>query len=225
MHHESGRKVSLVGWSLGGVFALYGAHQAPRMRAQRHHAGQPGHRRRRGQRSRRRCVKALYRLIAHPMGPAAHVDAAARQEAARAQAAAGADELPVFAERRRRAAAGGHASTATRRCTRTSASAAATSGWASTPLVLWIVADRLAQPEGQWQPFAAVGRVGAAVPAADARGACRSSAPPGAAPRRLRGARASARYSWKLSRTHCAKTSGSGISSRHEVGEMMMRPS
>ncbi|HYN58016.1 MAG TPA: alpha/beta hydrolase, partial [Rubrivivax sp.] len=28
MHHESGRKVSLVGWSLGGVFALYGAHQA-----------------------------------------------------------------------------------------------------------------------------------------------------------------------------------------------------
>ena len=29
MHHESGRKVSLVGWSLGGVFALYGAHQAP----------------------------------------------------------------------------------------------------------------------------------------------------------------------------------------------------
>jgi len=28
-HHASGRKVSLVGWSLGGVFAVYGAHQAP----------------------------------------------------------------------------------------------------------------------------------------------------------------------------------------------------
>ena len=28
MHHRSGQKVSLVSWSLGGVFALYGAHQA-----------------------------------------------------------------------------------------------------------------------------------------------------------------------------------------------------
>ena len=28
MHHQSGRQVSLVGWSLGGVFALYGAHEA-----------------------------------------------------------------------------------------------------------------------------------------------------------------------------------------------------
>jgi hypothetical protein len=36
---------------------------------------------------------------------------------------------------------------------------------------------------------------------------------------------AAARYSWKLSRTHIAKTSGSGISSRHEVGEMTSRPS
>jgi len=38
-------------------------------------------------------------------------------------------------------------------------------------------------------------------------------------------ARAAASSSWKLSRTHWAKTSGSGISSRHEVGEMMSRPS
>src|SRR5512136_670459 len=29
MHHRSGRKVSLVGWSLGGMFAMYGAHRAP----------------------------------------------------------------------------------------------------------------------------------------------------------------------------------------------------
>ena len=38
-------------------------------------------------------------------------------------------------------------------------------------------------------------------------------------------ARASARYSWKLSRTHCVNTCGSGISSRHEVGETTIRPS
>ena len=36
---------------------------------------------------------------------------------------------------------------------------------------------------------------------------------------------AAARYSWKLSRTHIANTSGSGISSRQEVGEMTSRPS
>ena len=29
MHYKSGHKVSLVGWSLGGMFAMYGAHEAP----------------------------------------------------------------------------------------------------------------------------------------------------------------------------------------------------
>lgn len=29
LHHTTGKKVSLVGWSLGGVFALYGAQHAP----------------------------------------------------------------------------------------------------------------------------------------------------------------------------------------------------
>jgi len=30
LHHITGRKVSLVGWSLGGVFSLYGAERHPR---------------------------------------------------------------------------------------------------------------------------------------------------------------------------------------------------
>jgi hypothetical protein len=38
-------------------------------------------------------------------------------------------------------------------------------------------------------------------------------------------ARAAARYSWKLSRTHCANASGSGICSRHDVGDTMILPS
>jgi hypothetical protein len=38
-------------------------------------------------------------------------------------------------------------------------------------------------------------------------------------------ARANARYSWKLSRSCWVKPSGSGSSSRHDVGEMMIRPS
>jgi hypothetical protein len=36
---------------------------------------------------------------------------------------------------------------------------------------------------------------------------------------------ARASISWKLSRTHCVKACGSGISSRHEVGEITTRPS
>ena len=36
---------------------------------------------------------------------------------------------------------------------------------------------------------------------------------------------ASARYSWKLSRMHWVKASGSGISSRQEVGETISLPS
>jgi hypothetical protein len=58
-------------------------------------------------------------------------------------------------------------------------------------------------------------------PGADARGRADLSAvvESGAAG----SARASARYSWKLSRNCCVKPSGSGSNSRHEVGEMMMR--
>jgi hypothetical protein len=46
-----------------------------------------------------------------------------------------------------------------------------------------------------------------------------------AAMRRTGRCTVSARYSWKLSRTHCANTSGSGINSRQLVGEMTSRPS
>ena len=42
---------------------------------------------------------------------------------------------------------------------------------------------------------------------------------------RFAGASRSARYSWKDSRMHSAKKSGSGTCSRLEVGEMMTRPS
>ncbi len=41
MHHRHQRKVSLVGWSLGGVYAFYTAHAAPGVRPQRGVARQP----------------------------------------------------------------------------------------------------------------------------------------------------------------------------------------
>ena len=107
LHHKTGRKVSLVGWSLGGVFALYGAHQVPECVRSVVTLGSPITVDPEGSAS-PPFVKAMYRLIAHPMGPAAHTMQPRAQEAARAQDAADAAELPVFAQRRRRAAAGSH---------------------------------------------------------------------------------------------------------------------
>jgi pimeloyl-ACP methyl ester carboxylesterase len=150
LHHVSGRTVSLVGWSLGGVFALYGAHQAPE------------------------CVRQVSRWAARSTstpraarpgagegavphgGPPAWAqrarDAAARQEAARRHLLpvpmsclyslsdgvvppqeATIDGDPALHENIR--VPGSH------------------TGLGFNPMVLCIVADRLAQPEGAWAPF------------------------------------------------------------------------
>jgi len=122
-----------------------------------HHARQPGHRR-----SRRQPVAAdghaLYRLVAHPLGSAAHaMQPRVKQLRARPPVPMSclySDTDGSCRSTRRR-------STATRPCTRTSA--------CPQPLrarlhavVLWIVADRLAQPEGQWRPFEPEGHAGTA---------------------------------------------------------------
>ena len=97
-------------------------------------------------------VKALYRLIAHPMGTAAHLTQRARRTCASRRRCrvpisclysltdgvvppqeATIDGNPALHENIR--VPGSHL------------------GLGFNPLVLWIVADRLAQPEGQWQPF------------------------------------------------------------------------
>ncbi|MCX7891509.1 MAG: alpha/beta hydrolase [Burkholderiales bacterium] len=155
MHFKSGRKVSLVGWSLGGVFAMYGAHEAPECVRSVITLGSPVTMDPRGSQS-PPLVKALYRLIAHPMGTAAH------QTHMRAKKLRGRKTLPVpiscvysvsdgvvppqeatidgdpeIHENIR--VPGSHL------------------GLGFNPLVLWIVADRLAQPEGQWRPFSPEG--------------------------------------------------------------------
>ena len=70
--HQTGRKVSLVGWSLGGVFALYGAHRASECVRSVITLGSPVSVDAEGSKS-PAFVKAMYRVIAHPMGPNAHV--------------------------------------------------------------------------------------------------------------------------------------------------------
>ena len=65
-------------------------------------------------------------------------------------------------------------------------------------LVLWIVADRLAQPEEQWRPFEPAGLLGADLPPDDLRDRARAGRSLARARRRSGRAarwRASARYS------------------------------
>ena len=155
LHHERGRRVSLVGWSLGGVFALYGAHQASECVRCVVTLGSPVSVDPEGSQS-PRLVKALYRLIAHPMGPDVHVmQPRAKKLRERVQlpvpvsciysttdgvvppqeATIGGD--PALHENIR--VVGSH------------------TGLGFNPMVLAILADRLAQPEGQWRPFTPAG--------------------------------------------------------------------
>ena len=158
LHHQTGRQVSLVGWSLGGVFALYGAHQAPECVRQLITLGSPVSVEPAGSQS-PPLVKALYRMIAHPMGPNVHVmqprakklrehllpsvpmsclytvsdGVVPPQEATIDAPGSGYENIRVQ---------GSH------------------TGLGFNPMVLCILGDRLAQPEGQWSPFEPVGLSG-----------------------------------------------------------------
>jgi len=158
LHHKSGRKVSLVGWSLGGMFAMYGAHEAPECVRSVITLGSPVTFDRAGSQS-TPLVKALYRLIAHPMGTAAHVTHL------RAKNLRGPKVLPVPISciyslsdgivPPQEATIDGNP--ALHENIRVPGSHL---GLGFNALVLWIVADRLAQPEGQWRPFVPSGLTG-----------------------------------------------------------------
>ena len=158
MHYKNGRKVSLVGWSLGGVFAMYGAHAAPECVRSAIMLGSPVSIDPAGSQS-PPLVKALYRLIAHPMGATAqHTDRHARKlrgpkvlrvpisclyslaDGVVPPQEATIDGDPAFHENIR--VPGSHL------------------GLGINPFALWIVADRLAQPEGKWRPFVPSGFLG-----------------------------------------------------------------
>jgi pimeloyl-ACP methyl ester carboxylesterase len=158
MHHRSGRKVSLVGWSLGGMFAMYGAHEAPECVRSVITLGSPVTFDPSGSQS-PPLVKALYRLVAHPMGTAAHVSHLRAKKLRLPKALpvpisclysvsdgvvppqeATIDGDPALHENIR--VPGSHL------------------GLGFNPLVLWILADRLSQPEGRWRPFVPSGVTG-----------------------------------------------------------------
>ena len=149
LHHRHRRKVSLIGWSLGGVYSFYAAHCAPECVRTVISLGSPL----RFSVDRIEVpvvVHALYRYFAHPMGPLAHVanvrakilknpppvpstciysltDGIVPPEAAQLETDDG-DHENISVP-------GSH------------------SGLGFNPAVMWILADRLAQREGAWRPF------------------------------------------------------------------------
>jgi pimeloyl-ACP methyl ester carboxylesterase len=158
LHHKSGQKLSLVGWSLGGLFALYGAHQVSDCVRNVVTLGSPISVDPEGSAS-PPLIKAMYRLIAHPMGPVAH------SMQPRAKKLRDHTVLPVPLSCLYSLSDGVvppqeatvHGNPQLHENIRVPGSHI---GLGFNPVVLWIVADRLAQPEGQWQPFQPHGAMG-----------------------------------------------------------------
>jgi len=158
VHHKTGRKLSLVGWSLGGVFALYGAHQVGECVRSVVTLGSPITVDPEGSAS-PPFVKAMYRLIAHPMGPSAH------SMQPRAKKVRERETLPMPLSCLYSVGDGVvppqeatvEGDPALHENIRVPGSHV---GLGFNAVVLWIVADRLAQPEGAWQPFRADGPLG-----------------------------------------------------------------
>lgn len=160
LHHASGRRVSLVGWSLGGVFALYGAHQAPECVRSVITLGSPISVDPEGSQS-PAMVRALYRLIAHRMGPDVH----AMQPRAKKLRERTLLQVPTsclyslsdgVVPPQEATIAGDPARHENIRVQ------GSHTGLGFNPMVLAIVADRLAQPEDRWRPFSPQGWWGTA---------------------------------------------------------------
>jgi len=158
MHHKSGRKVSLVGWSLGGMFAMHGAYEATDCVRSVITLGSPVTFDPEGSQS-PPLVRALYRLVAHPMGTGAHVSQVRAKALRRPKA------LPVpisciyslsdgIVPPQEATIDGNRALHENIRVPGSHV------GLGFNPIVLWILADRLAQPERQWRPFAPTGAAG-----------------------------------------------------------------
>lgn len=158
MHHRHKKKVSLVGWSLGGVYAYYAAHSAPECVRTVISLGSPL-RFTEGDVKVPMLVQALYRYFAHPMGPVAHL------ANVRAKVLKSPPPVPstcVYSD------TDGVVTPGNARIESTDAEheniwvPGSHCGLGFNAAVMWIVADRLAQPEGNWQPFRPRGVVGAA---------------------------------------------------------------
>jgi pimeloyl-ACP methyl ester carboxylesterase len=158
MHHRHKRKVSLVGWSLGGVYAFYTAHAAADCVRCVISLGSPIQFSLKKSPEVPLLVKAIYRYLAHPMGPVAHL-ANVRAKVLRAPPPVpstciysltdgvvppeSAQLVTDDAQHENIWVPGSHI------------------GLGFNAAVMWILADRLAQDEGSWAPFVPDGFAGA----------------------------------------------------------------
>jgi pimeloyl-ACP methyl ester carboxylesterase len=154
LHHRHRRKVSLVGWSLGGVFAFYAAHVAPECVRTVISLGSPL--RIDPDRPAPAGVVAMYKALSHSIGPVAH-QARSRSRAMRLPPPvpstciysghdgvvppdqATMDGDPANHENVR--VPGSHL------------------GLGVNSLTMWVIADRLSMHEGHWTPFVPRGRM------------------------------------------------------------------
>ena len=158
LHHTTGRKVSLVGWSLGGVFSLYGADAALECVRSITTMGSPVSVDAVGNQS-PQALKALYRLVSHRLGTSAHL-MQPRAKALREQR-----RLPLPTSclysltdgvvPPQEATIDGDPTMHENIQVPGSNCVLGFNG-----LALALVANRLAQPEGAWQPFAPAGLLG-----------------------------------------------------------------
>lgn len=149
MHHRAGRQVSLVGWSLGGLFAYDVAHRAPECVRNVISLGSPM------QLSASRVespwtVKTLYRWLAHPLGPSAHL------ALSRARLLKMSPPMPstcIYSETDGIVPAHAAVIDGNGRRHENLPVPGSHLGLGFNPLVFWILADRLSQPEDGWRPF------------------------------------------------------------------------
>lgn len=159
IHYKTGRKVSLVGWSLGGVFAMHGAHQAPECVRSVITMGSPISGDPKEGSNVPRFLAATYRLVAHPMGSTVHAN---QPDGRRLHQRI---NLPVPVSclygigdgmvPPQEATIDGNP-----RLHENIRVPASHLGMGFNPIVLWVVADRLAQAEGVWKPFKPTGAAG-----------------------------------------------------------------
>jgi pimeloyl-ACP methyl ester carboxylesterase len=167
LHYITGKKVSLVGWSLGGVFSMYGAQNSLDCVRSIITLGSPVSVDAEGSQS-PTAVKALYRLVSHRLGAGAHVMQ---------------PKVKVMRERRRLAIPTSCLYSVTdgvvppQEATIDGDPALHENiqvpgshiGLGFNGIVLSIVADRLAQPENQWKPFVPKGLLGRVLNATGAK--------------------------------------------------------
>ncbi len=160
LHHQSGRKVSLVGWSLGGVFSMYGALEAPECVRQLVTLGSPVTMDPSVGSQTAKFISKLYRLVAHPLGPSVHVMQPRVKRLRGRELPAGVPITCMYSISDgvvppQEATINGDPS----HCENIRVYGSHV-GLGFNAMVLAILADRLAQPEGQWKPFEPQGMSG-----------------------------------------------------------------